>query len=728
MTRLPGRVGAARAQHSSTRAKFRKHKVIMESVTQQRKKLRSIISFEADAPPGYTFIPAGNPQFTLACKELCREQGLKVFTVTTTPHQNTHGLSQQVHRVGYHFPSTVVAKKCMDLGLYVSGNGNVMPFESFGTKFTRTDGDVEVSQITINTEARDVIRDLFPNIPDDDINQIIKTAFQKGQRKVGTAVELPLARRAQLAVVAHIRHVYTDYDKLLKKTSFQEARRQVEDSTLERLVHWRGDDESGMPELEDVFREVIVISDDEEEEEEEVEHNDIGCNKQIPSGDRDLSVEILSTQVVTDKLDVNANDTGNHSVSAFPVKAKESISNEYHFVAGANTHTFGKQKIDRRGFSRYQAWDRAMNRYREKKQAPDILRFPDGSVFGKIPPATSNKRSSHSIDFPSTPIFVAGPRISSEGTLEKLSKEIDLIDLTGGEDANEFPKRRRLGTRKYSREIHRPSSYADDLPYSYTGKPVSQHAPVVMRSRYLETMREGVSVDRMPIMRNDPVPLVINGSREETSHPLYHSIASSSATSVMPTIQLESPEIYNGIGSSGMGRPRMNPAPLYRDHSFKVDGYETDSPRLTMLREDRPASSHHVRGSGSDDAVWRNKANSYMSQRRLLETRDSSWLASAPKPSFHLRRVQRSERVTHSPAFTQEDIMDPSPTFNVDGRAENALQQYGIQNRRVSSQPPLSDTQRKRDTLPASAMRRYEVQLERSLNSRRYEPAPHQER
>lgn len=72
-----------------------------------------------------------------------------------------------------------MADKCMELGLYLSENGNVVPFERFGTKPAAADGDVDDSQITINTEARDVIRDLFPEIPDDDMNQIIKTAFQK---------------------------------------------------------------------------------------------------------------------------------------------------------------------------------------------------------------------------------------------------------------------------------------------------------------------------------------------------------------------------------------------------------------------------------------------------------------------------------------------------------------------------------------------------------------------
>lgn len=39
--------------------------------------------------------------------------------------------------------------------------------------------DSELTQATINTEARDAIKDLFPNIPKKDLSQIIKTAFQK---------------------------------------------------------------------------------------------------------------------------------------------------------------------------------------------------------------------------------------------------------------------------------------------------------------------------------------------------------------------------------------------------------------------------------------------------------------------------------------------------------------------------------------------------------------------
>ena len=118
----------------------------------------------------------------------------------------------------------------------------------------------------------------------------LRFLFYQGQRKVGTALELPLARRAQLAVVAHIRHVYTDYDRLLKVTSFHEARTLVEEPTLAKLVEWRGDDENGKTVLEDVFREVIVISDDDDDSD-----SDEGENIP-PRSNRDHSIELYQAE------------------------------------------------------------------------------------------------------------------------------------------------------------------------------------------------------------------------------------------------------------------------------------------------------------------------------------------------------------------------------------------------------------------------------------------------
>lgn len=40
------------------------------------------ITFKAEPPPGYTFIPAGNPELTAALKEFSRQGDHKIYAVT----------------------------------------------------------------------------------------------------------------------------------------------------------------------------------------------------------------------------------------------------------------------------------------------------------------------------------------------------------------------------------------------------------------------------------------------------------------------------------------------------------------------------------------------------------------------------------------------------------------------------------------------------------------------
>lgn len=74
----------------------------------------------------------------------------------------------------------MVAAVCSELGFYLTSTGKTVP-STFPTDRIENSkrADSEISQITLNTEARDALKDLFPNIPDKDLNQIIKTAFQK---------------------------------------------------------------------------------------------------------------------------------------------------------------------------------------------------------------------------------------------------------------------------------------------------------------------------------------------------------------------------------------------------------------------------------------------------------------------------------------------------------------------------------------------------------------------
>ena len=168
-----------------------------------------------------------------------------------------------------------MAQVCNHYGIHLTSGGRVVDeTKNQGQQFMqiRQNGELVlnekiVDQITINTDAKQTIKDLFPKIPEKDLFQIIKTAFQLGQNRVGTADEIPLVRRAQLAVVAHIRHIYTNYDKLLRELPYNDARHQVERDTLLKLVEWRGDeqeDEASRRAVDDIVREVVYISDDDE--------------------------------------------------------------------------------------------------------------------------------------------------------------------------------------------------------------------------------------------------------------------------------------------------------------------------------------------------------------------------------------------------------------------------------------------------------------------------------
>lgn len=189
---------------------------------------------------------------------------------------------------------------------------------------------------------------------------------------MGTAVELPLARRAQLAVVAHIRHIYTNYDRILKTTSFHEARATVEQPTLAKLVEWRGDDENGKTVLEDVFREVIVISDDDDSDVE---------GEPLPLHGRDTSVEVISRNAVVEELQMRPVNHGNPALREPQVEnLDDEIASGFRFIPRPPKKT----KIDRRGFSRYQAWDRAINRYRNRINGTNH-QFPSYSAGDNLP-------------------------------------------------------------------------------------------------------------------------------------------------------------------------------------------------------------------------------------------------------------------------------------------------------------------------------------------------------
>ena len=87
------------SHEESTASRMRRHKVVVENVSQEKKKLLSVVfldsgrmgyqsnnlsqlTFTTTPPDGYLFVPAGNPELTNAMKDFARRGNHKVYAVS----------------------------------------------------------------------------------------------------------------------------------------------------------------------------------------------------------------------------------------------------------------------------------------------------------------------------------------------------------------------------------------------------------------------------------------------------------------------------------------------------------------------------------------------------------------------------------------------------------------------------------------------------------------------
>ena len=171
-----------------------------------------------------------------------------------------------------------------------------------------------------------------------------------------------MPRRVQLAVVAHIRHVYTNYDRLLRTGTYHAARAQIEQKCLDQLVQWRGDGEDGSNDMEEILREVIVISDDEDDDADNITNNSFVR--------RDSSVEIISSHALANEVQVRPVDY-RYGPVALDDEQPSTLDNRAPGIFQRVDRTYqgdeqrARERFGRRGFSRYRAWDQALDRYRK---------------------------------------------------------------------------------------------------------------------------------------------------------------------------------------------------------------------------------------------------------------------------------------------------------------------------------------------------------------------------
>ncbi|OAA71270.1 hypothetical protein ISF_01821 [Cordyceps fumosorosea ARSEF 2679] len=347
-----------------------KHHTYFEFVANEnkKKKLEYETTIKRTPPAGFEFVPIGNPDLTTACKEISREKDAMIFIVSNAKAAPGTTISGQVHRVGHHIRAMIVEEARAKLG-------HVPQLPAV----TTTNGAPEPipdSQEVYHAQADAALRDLFPRIPNTDRQIIIDHSFTRvrfppprlslanrhiqsvsskgsGSGPVGLSKDISLARRVQLAVLAHIRHNHTPYDQYLKEVSWENARKLVEQRCLDTLVQWRGDEETGRDQLDEILREVVVISDsetgdsdDESTDATSAEEPDVEPTAAGPASPR--------LPLPQPGLDITMEQSGQPGRPAGHVQSPD-----------PNQQGSKSQRRNQRGFKRYRAWEEAIRRNRE---------------------------------------------------------------------------------------------------------------------------------------------------------------------------------------------------------------------------------------------------------------------------------------------------------------------------------------------------------------------------
>lgn len=204
----------------------------------------------------------------------------------------------------------------------------------------------------------------------------------QGQPVVGMVQSLPLSRRVQLAVLAHIRHNHTRYDRLLKEADYTTARKVVEKHCLDILVRWRGDEETGRDQFDEILREVVVLSDDSDESssDEDEESSTDGSIPGIVDGDTHRTVAVPLR---------NSDRRHNQQLAKTPRLDQPQAHNPPRTPAERGSGQRRKHpgsKRANRGFKRYQAvakrWEEAVDRNRYVQNEEPA---PHSISMGRVP-------------------------------------------------------------------------------------------------------------------------------------------------------------------------------------------------------------------------------------------------------------------------------------------------------------------------------------------------------
>ncbi|GAB7361126.1 hypothetical protein MBLNU230_g1161t1 [Neophaeotheca triangularis] len=203
-------------------------------------------------PPNYEFLRFGKGTRLLEeARKLSQNANIPTYLIKEKPRNMQNEVTLQLARVGVHVRRDMVEQAAENLDLVKYKNEYVNASEVRMEKSLRA----AIQNGTVNEEtfnhqkllyqAKNSIRELYPNIDEASCDTIAKHSWAKnddGTPRIGLAEDIPLEKRVQLAVSAHIRHVYTDYDALLKAFGWHLAREMQAEECLVKMKQWMGDD------------------------------------------------------------------------------------------------------------------------------------------------------------------------------------------------------------------------------------------------------------------------------------------------------------------------------------------------------------------------------------------------------------------------------------------------------------------------------------------------------
>ncbi|KAF2798873.1 hypothetical protein K505DRAFT_90247 [Melanomma pulvis-pyrius CBS 109.77] len=160
-------------------------------------------------PEGYAFLRKGIPYKTLHCRRLTHEAGKQLYVV-----------EDNKKILGIRVPKSIFFN-------VQSAAKETLPSRRLATEKRDT--------AVIRGAAAELSKQ-FPAIPEGEREAVLTHGFRKYSGRVGRTAQIPLSRKAQLAVIAHIRHQHTKYDQLLEDGMDRDAARRIVQSKIQNML------------------------------------------------------------------------------------------------------------------------------------------------------------------------------------------------------------------------------------------------------------------------------------------------------------------------------------------------------------------------------------------------------------------------------------------------------------------------------------------------------------